>query len=57
MAVKRVVYCCNGDYIALIAVIGATAAVSRGDLPGIEPDYCNTIGLVGLFDTLNGAVT
>ena len=44
MAVKRIVYCCNGDYIALIAAIA-----------GIEPDY--TIGLVGLFDTLNGAVT
>ena len=55
MAVKRVVYCCNGNYIALIAAIAVAAAVSRGDLPGIEPDY--TIGLVCLFDTLNGAVT
>ena len=57
MAVKRVVYCCNGDYIALIVVIAVAAAMSRGGLrmPGIEPDYA--IGLVCLFDTLNGAVT
>ena len=56
MALKRVVYSCNGDYIALIAVVAAAAAaVSRGGLPGIEPDY--TIGLVCLFYTLNGAVT
>ena len=55
MALKRVVYACNGDYIALIAVIDAAATVSRGGLPGIEPDY--TIGLVCLFYTLNGAVT
>ena len=55
MSVKRVVCCCNGDYTALVAAIAAAAAVSRGGLPGIEPDY--TIGLVCLFDTLNGAVT
>ena len=36
---ERVVYCCNGDYIALIAVVAIAAAVSRGGLPGIERDY------------------
>ena len=55
MAVKRVVYWQWRLHSIIVAVIAVAAAVSRRGLPGIEPDY--TIGLVCLFDTLNGAVT